>query len=40
MDAFDEDYKTEQILNKFWEQVRIIEKLLNGYLSWLQRAGK
>jgi four helix bundle protein len=40
IDAFDEEYITEQILNEFREQVKTVEKLLNGYLSWLQKTGK
>ena len=40
IDAFDEEYINEQILNEFRVQVKTVEKLLNGYLSWLQKAGK
>jgi len=37
IDAFDEGYITEEQLNEYRIQIIKIEKLLNGYMAWLEK---
>ena len=38
IDAFDEGYITEEQLNAYKIDIIKIEKLLNGYMAWLERS--
>jgi four helix bundle protein len=38
IDAFDEGYITEEQLNAYRIDIIKIEKLLNGYMAWLERS--
>jgi four helix bundle protein len=38
IDAFDEGYITEEQLNAYRIEIIKIEKLLNGYMAWLERS--
>jgi four helix bundle protein len=38
IDAFDEDYITEEQLKEYRNQIEKIEKLMNGYMAWLERS--
>jgi four helix bundle protein len=40
IDALDEKYITDKTLNDFRVQITFVEKLLNGYISWLNTGGK
>lgn len=40
IDAFDENYITEEEINKFRIIITEVEKLLNGYISWLDTKAK
>lgn len=40
IDAFDENLITEEQLNKFRIIITEVEKLLNGYISWLDKKAK
>jgi four helix bundle protein len=37
VDAFDEKLIPNEILQKFSIQVNEVEKILNGYMSWLKK---
>ncbi|HEX4875584.1 MAG TPA: four helix bundle protein [Chitinophagaceae bacterium] len=37
IDAFDENYITEEQLNYFRNKINEVEKLLNGYISYLEK---
>jgi four helix bundle protein len=37
IDAFDEGYISEETLSGFRLQIKKVEKLLNGYISWLSK---
>ena len=39
-DALDENYLTEEQINKFRIIITEVEKLLNGYISWLEKKAK
>jgi four helix bundle protein len=40
IDAFDENYITEEQINKFRIIITEVEKLLNGYINWLEKKPK
>jgi four helix bundle protein len=37
IDAYDEGYITDEQLTEYRTQIEKIEKLLNGYMAWLER---
>jgi four helix bundle protein len=37
IDAYDEAYITEETLNEFRVMVKKVERLLNGYIKWLNK---
>ncbi len=40
IDAFDELYVTEDQINYFRNQIKQVEKMLNGYINWLGKKSK
>jgi four helix bundle protein len=40
IDALDENYITEEQINKFRIIITEVEKLLNGYINWLEKKTK
>ncbi len=40
IDASDEGYINEDILNEYRGKIDKVEKLLSGYISWLEKQGK
>jgi len=40
IDALDENYLTEEQINTFRTNITAVEKLLNGYISWLEKRSK
>jgi hypothetical protein len=39
IDAFDAALINEEQLNEFRKKIDIVEKLLSGYISWLEKQG-
>jgi len=40
LDAFDEHYISEEQLNHFRNKITEVEKLLNGYINYLEKKSK